>query len=78
LVRQEEREFLQLMAADNFAMFLTVDQNLGYQQNLANAGIAVVVLVAPSNRIVDLAPLMVKVRNSLASLKPGDLLEVCQ
>ena len=69
-------ELLQHMAVNNFALFLTVDQNLRYQQNLANAGIAVVVLVAPTNRIVDLAPLMATVRNSLASLNPGDLLEV--
>lgn len=47
-------ELLQLMLPENFEVFLTVDQNLRYQQNLWAANIGVVVLVAPSNRLADL------------------------
>src|SRR5712692_9506041 len=69
-------ELLQLMIPENFAVFLTVDQNLRYQQNLRTAGIAVIVLVAASNRLPDLIPLMPTVLNALATIQKGDYLEV--
>ena len=39
------------LAAPQFDAFITADQNLGYQQNLANLPIAVVVLAAHSNTL---------------------------
>jgi len=45
-------------AAGSFDVFLTADQNLEYQQNLRTLPLAVVVLVAPSNRIEQLRPLL--------------------
>ena len=39
-------ELLQLMIQESFTILLTTDQNLRYQQNLQQAGVAVVVLVA--------------------------------
>ena len=38
-------------AAENFDVFVTADQNLQYQQNLAALPVAVVVLVARNNQI---------------------------
>ena len=69
-------ELLPLIASHNFAIFLTVDQNLRYQQNLRTAGTAIIVLIARTNRLVDLAPLMQSVRAVLDSIQPGDLVEV--
>jgi hypothetical protein len=46
-------ELLTLAAVD-FDTFLTSDRNLWYQQNLSAFEIAVIVLVATSNRIDDL------------------------
>jgi len=69
-------ELLRLMVPANFEVFLTVDQNLSYQQNLQAANIAVVVLIAPSNRLPDLLPMMTSVHAALQSIKPGDLVEV--
>jgi hypothetical protein len=37
------------MSQEGFTILLTTDQNLRYQQNLQQAGVAVVVLVASSN-----------------------------
>jgi PIN like domain len=51
-------ELLRLMSQEGFTILLTTDRNLRYQQNLQQAGVAVVVLVAPSNRLPDLLPLM--------------------
>jgi len=51
-------ELLLLMSQEGFTIRLTTDQNLHYQQNLQQAGVAVVVLVASSNRLPDLLPLL--------------------
>jgi hypothetical protein len=69
-------ELLQLMAADTFDVLLTVDQNLRHQQDLQAAGIAVIILVAQSNRAADLVPLMTAVESQLSSIQPGDVVEI--
>ena len=69
-------ELLQLMTQESFTILLTADRNLRYQQNLQEAGVAVVVLVAPSNRLPDLLPLLPKARNVLSAIAPGEVIEV--
>ena len=69
-------ELLSLLLPAGFEVLLTVDQNLPHQQNLRAAGVAVLVVVAASNRIADLVPLMPRVLAALATIKPGDLVEV--
>lgn len=63
-------------AADQFDVFLTADQNLQYQQNLQRLPIAVAVLVARSNRIQSLEPLVPQLLSALASLEPRTLFRV--
>ncbi|WP_190241028.1 hypothetical protein [Nostoc sp. 'Peltigera membranacea cyanobiont' 210A] len=43
-----------------------------YQQNLQQAGVAVVVLVASSNRLPDLLPFIPSVRSVLATVEIAD------
>jgi hypothetical protein len=69
-------ELLQLMARQSFEVLLTVDQSIRHQQNLQAAGVAVVVLIAPSNRLADLLPLMPSVLSALGSIKPGNVVEI--
>ncbi|NEN94201.1 MAG: hypothetical protein F6K50_01130 [Moorea sp. SIO3I7] len=69
-------ELLRLMIQEGFTVLLTTDQNLRYQQNLQQAGVAVIVLVAPSNRLPDLVPLIPDVRNVLNTIAPGEVIEV--
>jgi predicted nuclease of predicted toxin-antitoxin system len=66
---------LQLAAAD-FDVLLTADQNLEHQQNLSILPIAVVVLVAATNRIESLRPLVPALLRALPTLKSGDLVRV--
>lgn len=63
-------------AADQFDVFVTADQNLQYQQNLQNLPIAVAVLVAKSNRIQSLKPLIPELLSALASIKARTLFRV--
>ena len=59
------------LAQVDFDIFLTSDRNLSHQQNLSTLDIAVVVLVAPSNRIDDLRPLVPRVLEVLPTAKRG-------
>jgi hypothetical protein len=69
-------ELLQLMIQESFMVLLTTDQNLRYQQNLQQAGVAVVVLVASSNRLPDLLPFIPSVCSVLATIAPGVVVEI--
>lgn len=69
-------ELLRFMSQEGFMILLTTDQNLRYQQNLPQAGVAVVVLVAPSNKLSDLPPLMPNARSMLDTVAPGEVIEV--
>ena len=69
-------ELLAAMAGAGFEVLLTVDRNLRYQQNLAAAGVAVVVMVALSNRLDHLVPLVPAVKDVLGGIKPGDAVEI--
>jgi len=61
----KNNQLLALSEAE-FDVFITVDRNLSFQQNLPQFDIAVIVLQAPSNRFADLKPLAPKVLAILA------------
>jgi hypothetical protein len=56
--------------------FLTVDQGIEYQQNPVGLALAIVVMVAMSNDIDDLRPLMPRVRETLNGASPGTVVKV--
>jgi len=62
---------LLVLAEKEFDVFLTVDRNLSFQQNLPKFNIAVLVLQSRSNRLADLKPLALKVLSILPSLTKG-------
>jgi hypothetical protein len=64
------------LAAADFDVLLTADQNLEHQQNLRVLPVAVAVLVAASNRIESLRPLAPELLRVLPTLKRGDLIRV--
>jgi len=63
-------------AAQEFDVFLTVDQGVEYQQNILGLDLAIIVMVATSSDIDDLRPLMPRVRETLSSASPGILVKV--
>jgi predicted nuclease of predicted toxin-antitoxin system len=65
-------ELLRLAEAD-FDVLLTNDQNLEHQQNLRKFDLAIIVLVAPTNDIEDLKPLMSAVNTALKTIKAGEI-----
>ena len=64
------------LASTEFDVFLTVDQNLKYQQNLGNFDIAIVLLVARNSRLTTLLPLMPEVREALSKITKGDFIHI--
>ena len=58
-------------AAAEFDVFVTLDSNLKYQQNVATLDLAVVVIRAPSSDLSDLEPLLPGLNALLPSVRPG-------
>ena len=64
------------LAASDFDVLITADQNMEFQQNLETLPLAVVVLVAESNRLESLEPLVPQILDALTLLEPKTLIRV--
>jgi len=64
------------LADGKFDVLLTIDQNLEYQQDLANRQIAMLVISALSNQIEDLEPVVPHVLTALRNIRPGRVVRV--
>ena len=64
---------LLLLAEHQFDVFVTVDRNLSFQQNLSKFSIAVAIFNGTSNRLEDIRPLVPKLLEVLPSLKNGEV-----
>lgn len=58
-------ELLGLIASNGFDIFITIDQNLRYQQNLSKYDFSIFLLVSYSNRRETLQPLIYKIVNRI-------------
>ena len=64
------------LAAAEFDVFLTMDGNLEFQQNLATLPIAVLVVEAVGNRMEHLVPLVPVILRELGHIQPKSLRKV--
>jgi predicted nuclease of predicted toxin-antitoxin system len=64
------------LAASRFDVFMTTDQNIEYQQNLAALPISILVVVAKSNRMKDISPWVPEIIKALNHLPPKSLRRV--
>lgn len=71
----ENGELIRL-AAPEFDVFVTADQNLQFQQNLAGVDIGIIVLAAVTTRLDDLRPLVPHALQAIESIRPGDAIRV--
>jgi hypothetical protein len=62
------------LVADQFDVFITSDQNLRFQQNLAAIDLAVIVL--PSNQVPVVKLLLPTIDEALGMIQPGSLIEI--
>jgi hypothetical protein len=61
-------------AEEQFEAIITSDRQWKYQQNLSGRKLAILVL--PTNRWVIVRELAPKIRDALATLRPGDYIEI--
>ncbi len=64
------------VVSPDYDVFLTLDQNLQYQQNLAYFPIAILVVCAPSNRYDDILPFVPDILAALDAIAPGNLVVI--
>ncbi len=69
-------KLLGLAVGAGFEILITTDQNLQYQQNRRNFKIGIIVLIAKSNRIDDLQPLVLEALNVMKRITASQLVEV--
>lgn len=64
---------LRLAENAGFEAFLTADQSLRYQQNLATSKLRIIVFEAPSNRLEHIRPLLPRAMAALREMTAGEL-----
>jgi len=69
----KENGELLTFAEDKFDVLVTLDTNLGYQQNLAGRKISIIVLRARSNRLAHISPLFPACVSARDTIRPGDI-----
>jgi hypothetical protein len=69
-------ELLTAAEQANFEVFLTVDQGIEYQQNLASRKLTIILFCAKSNRLKDLLLLVPACMARLKSIQPGALVKI--
>ena len=71
-------ELLRQAAARGFDAFVTADQNLEFQQNLVGSPLRVIILLAPTNVLSDLLPLVPDLLATVETARPGEVVRVGQ
>jgi hypothetical protein len=61
------------LVAGHFDVFLTIDQNIRHQQNLANLPFAILFVSVPNNMIDSYLPLFDLMRKTAQKLRPGEI-----
>ena len=72
---KQNGELLRLAEKD-FDVLLTNDQNMEHQQHLKQFDLAFIVLVAATNDVDDLRPLMITVNDALSKVVAGDVVYI--
>jgi hypothetical protein len=72
LVHHQERRVVEACSRQ-LDVFVTVDRNISFQQNLHSFEIAVIVLRAKSNRLADLKPMVPQLLSAIESAKVGSV-----
>jgi hypothetical protein len=55
---------------------VTTDRNLQFQQNLSQSRLGIILLIAPSNALEDMLPLVPNLLATILKASPGRLLRV--
>ena len=59
-----------------FDVFVTADQNLEHQQNLALYDLGLIVLIAYRNRLIDYLPIASQIRAAVEEIQAGEVIRL--
>ena len=76
LAGKKNGELLTLAESAGFDVLVTVDRGLSYQQNLAGRKIALLIVLALSNKMDDILRHVPACLIALRSIKPGQVVQV--
>ena len=62
--------------ATEYDALVTMDRGIEFQQNLRGVAVGIVLVRAPSNRMVHLLPLVPAILDALSAVKPGELRDI--
>ena len=69
-------QLLAAMIERGFTGLLTVDRNIGFQQSVHGSGVFIILMVARSNRLDELLPLIPDVKRAIGFAQAGQLVRV--
>jgi predicted nuclease of predicted toxin-antitoxin system len=69
-------DLLRAAEAAGYGALVTVDQGIRHEQNLRDRAIGIVVLLPRTNQLEDLIPVVEGVEAALATLAPGQVIEI--
>ena len=72
----EKNDALRRLAAAEFDAFITMDRGIEYEQNWTAIDLAIVLVIAKTNRYADVKPLIPAIESALAKAAPGRLVRV--
>jgi hypothetical protein len=67
---------LEAAEAAGFDVLIAVDQNISDQENLSGSKVSILTLCGPTNRLLDLMPLVPTAISALASIGRGDVVRI--
>jgi len=76
LAGKKNGELLSIAEHQEYTIFLTMDKGVEYEQNLKHRGIAIMILRAKSNRVVDLLPLVPDRLRQMGSIRAGQIVRI--
>jgi hypothetical protein len=63
-------------AEGNFDVFVTIDQKMEREHNLANFRLGFIILHVPSSRLADFQPILSLMAEAVGSLRPGEVVHI--
>jgi hypothetical protein len=69
-------ELLRVAADASFEVLVTADRNLQFQQNLTQSRLGIILLIASSNALEDLLPLVTNLLAAIPKARSGRMLRV--
>ena len=67
---------LMALAQQGFTVFITVDKNVEYRQNLAKLTLGLIVVAVPDNNIKYFRPIFSQLLQAAASIGPGQVVHI--